>query len=97
MVNALYVASVAVVAVLVLALAAYLLTILYLLRSTRDTLGKVLFGVRAIAHRAEPIGPVLADANRELGTVRDAFNDAFPDEQPAAPERRPFLNPELRP
>lgn len=97
MVNALYVASVALVGVLVLALATYLLTILYLLRSTHDTLGKVLFGVRAIAHRTQPIGPFLADVNRELATVRDAFNDAFPDEDPAAPQGRPFLNPELRP
>lgn len=97
MINALYVASVAIVGVLVLALAAYLLTILYLLRATRDTLGKVLFGVRAIAHRTQPIGPVLADVNRELVSLRDDLNDAFPDAEPAAPERRPFLNPELRP
>lgn len=92
MVNALYVASVAIVGVLVLALAAYLLTILYLLRSTHDTLGKVLFGVRAIAHRTEPIGPILADVNRELLAVRDAFDRALTGDRQTRPASRPNIS-----
>lgn len=92
MVNALYVTSVGIVGVLVLALAAYLLAILFLLRSTRDTLGKVLFGVRAIAHRAEPIGPILADVNRELISVRDAFDASLPGDRQTRPASRPNLH-----
>lgn len=91
MVNALYVVSLAVVGVLVVALAAYLLAILYLLRSTHDTLGKVVFGVRAIAHRTQPIGAVLADVNRELVTVRDAFDGALTGDRRARPASRPDI------
>jgi uncharacterized protein YoxC len=60
-------------AVLVLALAFYLIWVGILLRSIEDTLGKVTFGVRAIAHRTGPINSTLAEMNGNLGAVADAL------------------------
>lgn len=62
------------VGLLVAALAFYLLWVVVILRSIVDTLGKVAFGVRAIAHRTEPLEPVLVSVNRDLGTVADALH-----------------------
>lgn len=78
MINALYVTSLVVTGVLVVALAVVLLTVLWLLHRTSDTLGKVLFGVRAIAHRAAPVGDALTEVNTNLTAVRDALRDAVP-------------------
>ncbi len=58
---------------LVAALAVYLITIIFILRRILDTLGLVCFGVRAIAHRAEPITPMLTDVNKDLIAVADAL------------------------
>lgn len=65
--------TLALVAVLVIALAAYLIWVVMILRHAVDTLGKVTFGVRAIAHRTEPVGPVLADVNANLTAVAEAL------------------------
>ena len=59
--------------VLVAALAAYLITVIRVLHHVLDTLGKVTFGVRAIAYRTEPVGPVLANVNANLTAVADAL------------------------
>lgn len=59
--------------VLVAALAFYLIWVVRILHHAVDTLGKVTFGVRAIAHRTEPIGPVLADVNANLTAVAEAL------------------------
>ncbi len=67
--------SLVLVAVLVVALAAYLIWVVLILRHVVDTLGKVTFGVRAIAHRTEPVGPVVADINTNLTAVADALED----------------------
>lgn len=80
--NALYVASLVVTGLLVVALAAALLTILFLLWRTSDTLGKVIFGVRAIAHRVTPVEGLVSDINRDLTGIRDALRDAVPDPAP---------------
>ncbi len=61
------------VALLVVAVAAYLIWVVMILRHAVDTLGKVTFGVRAIAHRTEPVGPVLADVNANLTAVAEAL------------------------
>lgn len=65
--------SLILVAVLVVALAAYLIWVVLILRHVVDTLGKVTFGVRAIAHRTEPVGPVVADVNANLTAVAGAL------------------------
>ncbi len=58
---------------LVAALAFYLTWVVVLLRQITDTLGKVTFGVRAIAHRTEPIAPLVTELNADLGAVADAL------------------------
>ncbi len=65
--------SLVIVFLLVAALAFYLIWVVLILRHAVDTLGKVTFGVRAIAHRTEPVGPVLADVNANLTAVAAAL------------------------
>ena len=81
------VAAVVVAGVLVAALAFYLVWVVVILRRLVDTLGKVLFGVRAIAHRVEPVGPVVAEINADLTGVADALDDLVRELQPAQPVR----------
>lgn len=86
MMDALYVASLVVTGLIVVALAVALLTILYLLWRTSDTLGKVLFGVRAIAHRVTPVEELVGGINEDLSAVRDALRDAVPGPDPLGDE-----------
>lgn len=65
--------SLVIVFLLVAALAFYLIWVVLILRHAVDTLGKVTFGVRAIAHRTDPVGPVLADVNANLTAVAEAL------------------------
>ncbi len=67
------IAALVVVGVLVAALAFYLLWVVVVLRQLTDTLGKVTFGVRAIAYRVEPIGPIVAEINADLTAVAEAL------------------------
>lgn len=59
--------------ILVLALALYLIAIAFYLRKTVDTLGKVTFGVRAIAHRVQPLDEVVTQIEGDLQTVDEAL------------------------
>lgn len=59
------------VAVVLLAVATYLVAYLVLLRSAMQTLGTVNAGVRAIGRRVEPLEPILAEVNGDLSAVRD--------------------------
>lgn len=63
------------VAILVLALAFYLIRVILVLNHVNDQLGKVTFGVRAIAHQTEPIGELVGDINGNLTAVADALED----------------------
>ena len=76
------VAAVVVSGVLVAALAFYLLWVLLILRRLVDTLGKVLFGVGAIAHRLVPVAPVLGEINADLENVADALEALVDDLAP---------------
>ena len=69
-------AIVALVAVgtLVLALAYYLVTVVVLLRRLIDTLGKITFGLRAIAHRTEPVNGIVAEIVEDLAAVDAALS-----------------------
>ncbi|MBA3281252.1 MAG: hypothetical protein H0U29_03390 [Acidimicrobiia bacterium] len=67
------IASLVLIAVLVAALAAYLIWVIVILRRATDTLGKVTFGVRAIAHRTAPLGELLGDVNANLSAVAGAL------------------------
>ncbi len=62
-------------AVLVAALAFYLIWVVLILHRVNDTLGKVTFGVRAIAHRTAPLGPVLTEVNADLAAVAGALEE----------------------
>jgi hypothetical protein len=59
------------VAVVLAAVAAYLIAYLLVLRSAMKTLGTVNAGVRAIGRRVEPLEPILAEVNGDLTAVRD--------------------------
>jgi len=72
-VSAAAVAALVVSGVLVAALAVYLIWVVLILRHLTDTLGKVVFGVAAIAHRVEPVGGLVTGINGNLGAVADAL------------------------
>ncbi|MDQ3095956.1 MAG: hypothetical protein M3Q82_08390 [Actinomycetota bacterium] len=81
------IAALVVTAVLVLALAFYLLWVVWILRRLVDTLGKVTFGVSAIAHRVSPIGAVVKDINGNLGAVAEALEGLVTELQDESPAR----------
>jgi hypothetical protein len=81
-VSAAAVAALVVTGVLVAALAFYLLWVLVILRRLTDTLGKVLFGVSAIAHRVEPVQSLVGEINGDLGAVADALETLADDVRP---------------
>ena len=78
------VAALVVTGVLVAALAFYLLWVVVILRRLVDTLGKVQFGVEAIAHRVEPVGQVVGGINGDLMAVADALEALAADLRPAS-------------
>lgn len=61
------------VGVLIAALAFYLIRVAVLLRRVIDTLGKVTFGVRAIAHRTEPVNEIVAGIGEDVATMEQAL------------------------
>lgn len=65
--------SIVIAAVLLGAVAGYLVKVVFVLRAVNDSLGKVTFGVRAIAHRTAPVGPVVTAINTDLVAVGDAL------------------------
>lgn len=79
------IATLVLIGAIVVALATTLLEVLRLLRRLVDTLGKVTFGVRAIAARVEPLDPLLAEVNADLEAVAGAAETLADDV--AAPRR----------
>jgi hypothetical protein len=73
------IAALVVTGVLVAALAFYLLWVVVILRQLVDTLGKVVFGVGAIAHRVAPVESVLDEVNTDLAGVADALEGLVAD------------------
>lgn len=63
------------VAVLVLALAFYLIRVILILNHVNDQLGKVTFGVRAIENQTKPIGELVGEMNGNLIAVAGALED----------------------
>lgn len=72
------------VGLLIVALAAYLLAALFLLRKTLFTLGTINVGLRSIALRVEPLEPVLGEINSDLSAVRDALTEVLMKERTPA-------------
>lgn len=81
------VAALVVTAVLVAALAFYLLWVVLILRRLTDTLGKVVFGVSSIAHRVQPVKGLVSEINDGLTGVADALEALAADLQPQQQSR----------
>ncbi len=71
--------SLVIIGVLVAAIAFYLISVVVILRRATDTLGKITFGVRAIAHRTEPLGELIGDVNANLSAVAGALEQLVAD------------------
>ena len=67
------------VAILVVAVVLYLIRIVFILRHANDQLGKITFGVRAIANQTKPINGVVPNMNANLGAVADALETLVAD------------------
>jgi len=76
------VAALVVTGVLVAALALYLIWVVVILRDLTDTLGKVVFGVGAIAHRVQPVETLVGEINTDLVGVADALEALAADLDP---------------
>lgn len=76
------VAALVVTGVLVAALAFYLIWVVLILRRLTDTLGKVVFGVAAIAHRVEPVQELVSGINGDLIAVAGALEELAADLRP---------------
>ena len=79
------------VAVLVGAIAAYLIIIAYTLNDVSFTLGTVLIGVRSIAYQCEPVGDVVSGILGDVRAIEGALGDVVAGAgRPAPPARRPL-------
>lgn len=67
------IATIVISLILLLAIAVYLVRVVLILRRVTDTLGKIIFGVEAIAHRLEPVNPLVARINGDLEAVAGAL------------------------
>ncbi len=81
------IAALVVTGVLVAALAFYLLWVVVILRRLTDTLGKVAFGVGAIAHRVQPVEGLVEEINGDLIGVAGALEALAADLDPRRASR----------
>ncbi len=65
--------------VLLLAVAAYLVRVIQVLAHVNDQLGKITFGVRAIAHQTKPVNELTESMNANLGAVAGALGSLVED------------------
>lgn len=75
-----------VVALVVLALAGYLVTVAFILRKVSFTLGTVIIGVRAIANQTAPVGEVVGDIATNVISIQNALRGVL-GLAPAQPSR----------
>lgn len=61
------------VAILVLALAFYLIRVALILRDVIDTLGKITFGLRAVAFQTEPVNEIVGEIKVDVLTMEGAL------------------------
>ncbi|MBA2640258.1 MAG: hypothetical protein H0U77_09785 [Nocardioidaceae bacterium] len=81
------IAALVVTGVLIAALAFYLLWVVVILRRLTDSLGKVVFGVAAIAHRVQPVESIVGEINGDLTDVADALEALVADLDPRRASR----------
>lgn len=55
------------------ALAYYFIRVILVLRAVNHSLGRITFGVRAIAHRTAPLGELLTPVKTDLEELADAL------------------------
>jgi len=66
-----------VISLIILAVVAlYLIRVVVILKAVNDSLGKITFGVRAIAHRTSPLAAILGPALGDLRDVASALGAA---------------------
>jgi uncharacterized protein YoxC len=65
--------------VLLLAVASYLVRVIMVLNHVNDQLGKITFGVRAIAHQTTPIEELTESMNANLGAISGALGQLVDD------------------
>jgi len=70
------IATIVISLVILVAVALYLVRVILILRAVNDSLGKITFGVRAIAHRTSPLSAILGPAKADLEAVASALGDA---------------------
>ena len=68
---------IAVVGVLVIVVALFLIRVHIILHHVVEILSLVTFGVRSIAHRTEAINPVVTDINKNLSAVAGGLDEAL--------------------
>lgn len=71
-------------ALIVAALALYLITIAFMLWRTLSNLKKIKRAVETIARSAEPIGPIVGDINSDLQTAASALAATLGEEPKAS-------------
>lgn len=69
------VATIIISLVIAVAIASYLLRVILVLNDVNDSLGRITFGLRAIAHRLEPVEGILVPALHDLQAVDQALGD----------------------
>lgn len=62
------------VGILIAALAVYLIVIIVALRKTSQTLGTVVLGVRAIAHRTQPLAGMVEKVADDVTAIDEALH-----------------------
>jgi len=62
------IATIVISLIILVVVALYLIRVVVILKAVNDSLGKITFGVRAIAHRTSPLAAILGPA---LGDLRD--------------------------
>lgn len=65
--------------VLLLAVASYLVRVIMVLNHVNDQLGKITFGVRAIAYQTTPIEELTESMNANLGAISGALGQLVDD------------------
>lgn len=69
----------AIIAVVVLALAGYLITVAYILNKVTFKLGTILIGVRSIAEQTEPVEEVVTGIAEDVAAIEAALAGLLPD------------------
>jgi hypothetical protein len=70
------IATIVISLIILVAVALYLIRVVVILKAVNDSLGKITFGVRAIAHRTSPLAAILGPALGDLKDVASALGAA---------------------